>query len=167
MGPVIRTFVVLAFLAACASPERAPTAAQMAAAETGATALVEEWARTGSEGRWDDLADLYADAPGFVWIEQGQNRYPDHAAIEAGLAQARDSGLTVQTTVSDIVATALAPDAAAVRATYSITFGDPAAGGFSSDGILSGVVIERDGRWCFLQGHLSSPPTSDVNAQPR
>jgi hypothetical protein len=162
MSLIFRTFVAMLFLAACASPERAPTAAQLAAAETGAGDLVEEWARTASEGRWEDMPDLYADAPGFAWIEQGENRYPDHAAIEAGLAQVRAARLQVRTVVSDVVATALAPDAAAVRANYSIVFGDPAAGGYTFDGILTGVAIERDGRWTFLQGHLShpSPPTA-------
>jgi hypothetical protein len=158
MSPAIRTFVALVFVAACAPPERAPTAAQLAAAEAGATELVEEWARAGSEGRWDDLVNLYADEPGFAWIEQGQNRYPDRGAIEAGLAQVRASQLRVHTVVSDVVATALAPNAAAVRATYSIVFGDPAQGGYSFDGMLTGVAVERDGRWLFLQGHLSSPP---------
>jgi hypothetical protein len=160
-GSMIRIFkplVALLVLAACASPERAPTASQLAAAEAGAIELVEEWARTGSEGRWDDLVELYADAPGFAWIEQGENRYPDHAAIEAGVAQVRASQLRVHTVVSEVVATALAPDAAAIRANYSIAFGDPAEGGYTFDGILTGVAIERDGRWVFLQGHLSSPP---------
>lgn len=157
VAPVLRSFILLLLLAACAAPERAPTAVQMTAAETSATELVHEWARTGSEGRWDDLVTLYADAPGFAWIEQGENRYPDHAAIEAGVAQARDSGLSVRTTVSNVVSTALSPDAAAVRADVSIAFGDPAAGGFALNGILTGVAIQREGRWVFLQGHLSSP----------
>ncbi|MGQ0533522.1 MAG: nuclear transport factor 2 family protein, partial [Caulobacteraceae bacterium] len=142
---------------ACAAPERPPTAVELAAAETGASEFVHEWAQTGSEGRWDDLVARYADAPGFAWIEQGENRYPDHAAIAAGVAQARDSGLSVRTTVSNVVATALSPDAAAVRADVSIAFGDPAAGGFAFSGILTGVAIRREGRWMFLQGHLSSP----------
>ncbi|MGD9982157.1 MAG: nuclear transport factor 2 family protein [Hyphomonadaceae bacterium] len=160
---LIKPFVALLFLAACASPERAPTAAQMAAAETSAAALVEEWARAGSEGRWDDVAALYADEPGFAWIEQGENRYADRAAIEAGIAQVRASQLQVHTVVSDVVATALSPDAAAVRAHYSIVFGDPAQGGYSFDGMLTGVAVERDARWVFLQGHLSSPPPRAAN----
>lgn len=158
MTPLLRPIVALALLSACAQPERAVTAAQLSAAETGATALVEEWARAGSEGRWDDLAELYADQPDFAWIEQGQNRYEDHAAIVAGLRQARDANMTVRTSARDIVVTPLAPDAAAVRASVSIVFGDPSADGFAFDGVLTGVAIERDGRWKFLQGHLSSPP---------
>jgi hypothetical protein len=168
MTPLLKPLVALSLLlAACASPERAPTAAQLAAAESGATALVENWASAGSEGRWDDLVTLYADEPGFAWIEQGENRYPDHDAAAAGVAQARDANLTVRTSVEDIVVTPVAPDAAAVRAKVSIVFGDPSQGGFAFDGMLTGVAIERDGRWMFLQGHLSSPPPrQEPSAEP-
>lgn len=159
MTPPLRPLVALTLLlAACAAPERAPTAAQLAAAEAGATALVENWASAGAEGRWDDLVALYADEPGFAWIEQGRNRYPDHEAVEQGVAQARDANLTVRTSVDNIVVTPLTADAAAVRANVSIVFGDPSQGGFAFDGMLTGLAIEREGRWMFLQGHLSSPP---------
>jgi D-serine deaminase-like pyridoxal phosphate-dependent protein len=161
---VFKPFVALLMLAACALPERAPSAAALSAVEAGATGLVEEWARSGSEGRWDDLVALYADQPGFTWVEQGRIAYADHAAISAGVAQARDSGLSVRTTVSDIAATPLSSNAAAVRAKVSIVLGDPSTGGFAFDGILTGVAIERDGRWMFLQGHLSGPPPSAAAA---
>lgn len=129
MTPLLRALVAPALLlAACAAPERAPTAAELAAAESGARALVENWVSAGSEGRWDELVALYADDPDFAWIEQGQNRYPDHAAVARGLAQARDANLTLRTRVDDIVVTPLARDAAAVRADVSMVFGDPSWG---------------------------------------
>jgi D-serine deaminase-like pyridoxal phosphate-dependent protein len=156
MHSLLRPLAALVFLAACAQPA-GPSQADLAAAETNAIALVNEWAATGGEGRWDDLIAIYGDLPGFTWVEQGEIRYADHAAIAAGVAQARDSGLTVRTTVTDVQATALAPDAATVRANVSILFGDPAAGAFAFVGILTGVAVERDGRWVFLQGHLSAP----------
>lgn len=156
MIPLFRPIAALLLLAACAQPAE-PSQAELSAAETGAVALVNAWAATGSEGRWDDLVALYGDVPGFTWVEQGEIRYADHAAIAAGVAQARDSGLTVTTTVNDVRATALARDAAAVRANVSIVFGDPAAGGFAFNGMMTGVAVERDGRWVFLQGHLSAP----------
>lgn len=151
---------LIALLVSCA-PASSNEEAELEAARAGAAALVEEWAATGSEGRWDDLTGLYADAPGFTWVEQGQIRYADHAAIAAGVAQARDSGLSVRTTVRGVQATALAADAASVSANVSVIFGDPAAGGFAFDGVLTGVAIERDGRWMFLQGHLSQPPPAE------
>ena len=91
--------------------------------------------------------------------------YPDHAAIAAGVAQARDARLTLRSSARDIVATPLSAEAAAVRANVSIVFGDPAHGGFAFDGILTGVAVKRGERWQFLQGHLSSPPPP-TQAQP-
>lgn len=157
MRPMFRPIAALLLLAACTQAPAAPSPAERAAAEAAGAALVQEWAATGSEGRWDDLTALYGDLPGFTWVEQGEIRYADHAAIAAGVAQARDSGLSVRTSVSDVQATALAADAATVRANVSIVFGDPTTGGFAFNGILTGVAVERDGRWVFLQGHLSAP----------
>lgn len=155
---ILRPIGLLLLLAACSQPERAVTAAELESARNGATALIQEWASAGSEGRWDDLVQLYADDPDFAWVEQGRIRYPDRAAIAAGLAQAREANLTVRTSARDVVVTPLAADAAAVRAHISVVFGDPSAGGFALDGILTGVAVERAGRWQFLQGHLSNPP---------
>lgn len=156
MHTLLRPLFALLFVAACTEPT-GPSQADLAAAESSAIVLVNEWAATGSEGRWDDLVAIYGDAPGFTWVEQGEIRYADHDAIAAGVAQARDSGLTVRTTVGDVQATALAADAATVRANVSIVFGDPTSGGFAFNGMLTGVAVERDGRWVFLQGHLSAP----------
>lgn len=164
MAPIFRAFVALLLLSSCAPPERAVTATQLQSAQAGATALAEEWARAGSEGRWDDLVRLYADEPGFAWVEQGEIRYADHEAIAQGVAQVRAAQLRVHTVVSNVVATPLSPDAAVVRANYSIVFRDPADGGFTFDGLLTAVAVQREGRWVFLQGHLSSPPQLAANA---
>lgn len=144
-------------LCACAAPEPEFTEADRAGVSTGASALVEDWARTGSEGRWEDLPTLYADEEGFAWIEQGVVRYPSVAAVREGVAQAADSGLAIRTEVTDVVVTPLSRDAAAVRAHVAIQFGEPPDSGFMFDGALSAVAVKRDGRWQFLQGHLSSP----------
>ena len=157
MHSLLRPVVAL-FLAACAPA--ADPAAGREEARVAAVALVEEWAAAGTEGRWDDLTAVYADDPAFTWVEQGRMPYPDHAAIAAGVAQARDARMALRTSVRDIVATPLGADAAAVRANVSIVFGDPAHGGFAFDGILTGVAVRRGERWQFLQGHLSSPPPS-------
>ncbi len=147
---------VLLLVGACAPP--APPQAELDQAKQAAVALVNEWAAAGSEGRWDDLAAVYADTPDFTWVEQGAIPYPDHTAIVAGIARARDSGVSVRTTVSDVQAFAISPDAATVRANAALAFGDPAAGGFALSGILTAIAIKQDRRWVFLQGHLSSPP---------
>lgn len=154
MRAILTPLLLLVFLAGCTQP--AP-AVDREGARAAAVELVEEWARTGTEGRWDDLVALYADEPGFTWVEQGAMPYADHAAIAAGVAQARDSGMTVRTTVSNVEAIPLANDAAALRANVSVVFGDPANGGFGFDGMLTGVAVKHGERWQFLQGHLSSP----------
>lgn len=145
---------MLVALAACAPKQTPPPDA--ADTERAAIELVNEWAAVGSEGRWDDLSALYADAPDFAWVEDGVLAYDSHEAIIAGIQRAHDAGLTIRTQASHVSATALSPDAASVRANVSIAFGEPASGGFAFDGILTAVVVKRDDRWVFLQGHLSS-----------
>lgn len=126
-------------------------------ARAGVTALVQRWSDAGEAGDFDAVAATYADAPGFVWIEQGEARYTDRAAIVAGLEQARAMRLSIRNDVSDIVVTPLSPDAAAFRAGYTLAI---AAEGFSvnSNGTLSGVAVKRDGVWRFLQGAFSERP---------
>lgn len=158
MTSLLRLFaaaIVLA-IAAC-GPRSAPAPADdLSAAEAGAVALVEEWARAGTENRWSYLPALFADEPGLVWVEQGVVRYREHAAVVTGATRAAATGLTVRTTVSEVQATALAADAALVRANVRIAFGADGAG-FAMLGVLTGVAVKRGERWVFLQGHISSP----------
>lgn len=153
----------LAALMAACTPKQAPPP-NAAETERAAIELVNEWAAVGTEGRWDDLPALYADTPDFAWVEDGVLAYESHEAIIAGIQRAHDSGLTIRTHASNVSATALSPDAAAVRANVSIAFGDPAAGGFAFDGILTAVAVKRDDRWMFLQGHLSSQRPAEAQA---
>lgn len=155
MYPFARSAAAFVLLAAC--QPATPQAPDFSAASAGAAALVEDWAATGTEGRWEDLPALFADEPGFGWVEQGELRYADWTAMEAGIEQVMLSGLTARTSVTNIEATPLAVDAVAIRAYVAITFGDPAADGFAFDGVLTAVAVERDGEWLFLQGHLSQP----------
>jgi uncharacterized protein (TIGR02246 family) len=157
-------FALLGALSCAPSPpvNSDTLAAELTAAEVGAAALVREWAATASEGHWEDLPTLYADD--VTWIEQGELRYNGRAAVEEGIASAAASGLSIQTNVENVVATALAPDVAAVRADTDIVFGDAANGGFHFDGMLSAVVVKIDGEWLFLEGHLSAPPRRQEGA---
>jgi ketosteroid isomerase-like protein len=139
-----------------------PIGERLAAAEAGAVALVENWASAGSEGRWDDIPTFYTEDA--VWVEQGELRYDSRAAIEAGVAQAAASGMSISTEVENIVATALSADASAVRADVHILFGDPAHGGFEFDGVLTAVAVQIDGEWLFLEGHLSQPNRRNAEA---
>lgn len=146
------TLVVIAVLvSSCA------TASTNDGAQTGVAALVQRWSDTGEAGDWEAVADTYADAQGFVWIEQGEVRYPNRAAIVAGLDMARRMRATVRNDVSDIVVTPLGDRIAAFRANYTITVTSEQFS-FTSQGVLSGVAIKQGETWRFLQGAFSDRP---------
>jgi hypothetical protein len=93
-----------------------PPVIDHAAAEAAVTALVEEWSRAGEESRWNDLKALYADEPGFAWIEQGRVAYADYAAVIAGVDQAAAMGAKIESEVSEVSVAPLSDDAAAFHA---------------------------------------------------
>jgi ketosteroid isomerase-like protein len=123
------------------------------------TALIESWAKAGTDGDWDALGNLYADDEGFAWVERGQVRYSTRAAAIAGLEGVKAAGSKVNTEVSDIVVTPLGDDAAAfrTRVKFSIDFGGEAPA-VNVDGILTGVAYEYEDGWRLLQGHIESKP---------
>jgi len=156
---MIRSLLAIVFcvaLSACAEQQAGPGGGGEDA-RTGVAALVQRWSDAGEAKDWDAIAATYADQDGFVWIEQGEARYTDHAAIVAGLERARTIAADIRNDVSDIVVTPLGPDHAAYRANYTLAV---AAEGFSyaSSGVLSGVAVKRDGVWQFLQGSFSERP---------
>lgn len=122
--------------------------------------LVQRWSDAGEAQDWDAVADSYADAEGFVWIEQGETRYASRAAIVEGLNQVRVMSVSSRNDVSDIVVTPLGDGAAAFRARYVLSV---SAEGFSyaSEGVLSGVAIKQEGVWRFLQGSFSERPAAE------
>jgi ketosteroid isomerase-like protein len=138
-------------LSACA------TAPSEDIARSSVAALVQQWSDAGEAGDWDAVADTYADAEGFAWIEQGEVRYSDRASIVAGLDMARRMQATVRNDVSDIVVTPLGGGAAAFRANYTIAVASEQFS-FSSEGVLSGVAIRQTDRWRFLQGAFAERP---------
>ena len=140
----------LVALAACASAEK-PAPAETAA---GVEGLIREWSAAGADSRWDDLKALYANDPEFHWIEQGRVAYADYAAVAAGVDQIASTGATIKSAVDDINVTPLSADTASFRAHAAIGVATPDFS-FDFDGAFSGVAVLRDGRWRFLQGHLS------------
>lgn len=153
-------FVALAIatLSACAP---APASFDSGAVRNEVTALVQRWSDSGEAGDWDAVADTYADAEGFAWIEQGEVRYPNHAAIIAGLDQARASNARITNDVSDIAVTPLGADAAAYHATYRLVVAAEQFS-FESRGVLSGVAIRQADGWRFLHGAFSEAPSSQA-----
>jgi len=112
-------FVTLCCVAVlgCSAPQHS-AARHDTAIEAEVAHRVQRWSDAGEAQDWDAIASTYADQEGFAWIEQGETRYADHAAIIAGLNMARDMKATIQNDVSDIVVTPLAADVAAFRASY-------------------------------------------------
>jgi len=141
------------FLTACTFVA-APPARNDAAIRSEVTALMQLWSDAGEAGDWDAVADTYADAEGFAWIEQGEVRYGDHAAILEGLAQARENNARIVNDVSDIVVTPLSAGAAAYHAAYTLSVSAEQFS-FTSSGVVSGVAVLHEGRWRFLQGAFS------------
>ena len=157
-------FIILAAtaLSGCAKPAKQVATGDV---DTGVSALVKDWSQAGEEGRWDDLKALYADEPGFVWIEQGRVAYADHVAVVAGVDQAAAMGAKIESDVGAVSVTPLSPDAAAFHARTTLRVASPEFA-FDFDGMLSGVAVKRGERWLFLQGHLSalqSPPDASAS----
>jgi ketosteroid isomerase-like protein len=152
-----RFFIAIAVVAASACSPTAET--DEAQVRQAVTELVQRWSDAGEAGDWDAVADTYAEADGFVWIEQGEARYTSRSAIVEGLNQARAMSASIRNDVSDIVVTPLGDDAAAFRAHYLLNL---SAEGFSfaSEGVLSGVAIRQGDAWRFLQGSFSEQPPS-------
>lgn len=159
---ILAILAVSCLAAACArsTPEPLEPAVaasyDQAAVKTAVEALINDWAKTGEEGRWEDLKNLYADDPDYYWVEDGRLAYKSRQAAADGVDQAAAMNALIRSTVSDIAVTPLGADAASFRTAISIGFvGDSFS--FEFDGVFTGVAVRRDGRWQFLQGHLSKP----------
>lgn len=159
MRHFILALVGAVVLAACTP---APTSLDTDGVRADVTALVQRWSDAGEAGDWDAVADTYADAEGFSWIEQGEVRYPNRAAIVAGLEQARSANLRITNDVSDILVTPIGPDTAAYSTSYRLAVASEAFS-FESRGVLSGVAIRQADGWRFLQGAFSEAPPPEAS----
>jgi hypothetical protein len=160
-----RFLLILAAVAVLAACGPAAPSVDAAAVRADVTSLVQRWSDAGEAGDWAAVADTYADAEGFAWIEQGEVRYPSRAAIVAGLEEARAANLRITNDVSDIAVTPLGADAAAYSANYRLVVASEAFS-FESRGVLSGVAIRQADGWRFLQGSFSEAPTPETNTDP-
>ncbi|MEZ6023085.1 MAG: nuclear transport factor 2 family protein [Hyphomonadaceae bacterium] len=151
------TAAVLSVVLGACTAEAPPAAYDAEAVRADVTALIQRWSDAGEAGDWAAVADTYADAEGFAWIERGDVAYADHAAIVAGLESVQASEGSIVNDVSDIVVTPLGADAAAYRARYRLQV-TTATFGYESNGVLSGVAINQDGTWRLLQGSFSEQP---------
>lgn len=151
---VLAGFSLAAACAPLAPGASPPAAADGAAIEKGVADLLRDWSAAGAEGRWEDLKALYADDPSFYWVEQGRIAYSGYASVAAGVDQAAAMAAVISSSVDDIAVTPLGADAATFRAQATIAV-SAAEFSFDFEGAFTGVAVRRDGRWRFLNGHLS------------
>lgn len=143
----------IAGLAAMALSACAPATPSEAQVHQDAQAVVQDWARTASEGRWDDLAAFFVE-DGLLWVENGAVRYTSRADVAAGAADAKENDISAQVRVSDVKARALGPDAAVVVASITTQF-DFAGQPVTQNQILTATLVRHEGRWLFAQGQIA------------
>lgn len=159
--------VAMAFVASgCGSVEpdsiEAPSApAEMAVEERLAIAdsvlaTIQAFRVAVAAGDPDSIASFYADDPDMRWVEDGEVRYrspADVAAAIRGFAGSVESSAVSydKTEVSPVV-----PGVALLVTEFAqrFTTNDGQTGGFA--GMITALLVSREGRWKFLNGHTSS-----------
>jgi len=153
--------VGLLVLGACSQP--ATTSPPSSLSETQSVevrdkvgALLADWATAGNEGRWKDIPPLFAEDPGFVWVERGEVRYTSRAEAIASLEAVAASGANVETIVPEVAVAPISADSAAFTAPLHFTLTSVGSEPIEVDGVISGVAIKRNGEWKFLQGNVAN-----------
>lgn len=126
------------------------------AAEAEVLALLAAYSAAVEEGRWEDVAGLYSDQPGFEWAEDGRIAYRSLEELRSGFEEVASQFSGAETEFTDVVVDLLAPATAHVRATVSQRFFRADGSGFDFTVIFTAVVVERGGAWKFLKGHTST-----------
>lgn len=112
--------------------------------------------RFSAEAQWDSLLALYADEPGFHWVEDGTIHYATRDEIEAAIAAA-PSGTRLVTTHRDLRVTPLAPGVASAFTLFETQLSDSSGTGFSYSGAITMVLAHRERGWQIISGHASTP----------
>jgi len=155
LAPLILVGAVLS--AACTPGAPVFTASHAAAVRDSAQALLDTFQRLSSEGKWDSLADLYADDANFRWLETGVVQYRSPAQIRQALHRVAP-GTTIETSYLDTKVVSLAPGAAAIATTFHTKFMQGGVERAEFGGVLDLVLVHREGGWRILFGHSSSRP---------
>lgn len=121
---------------------------------------VRDWADAVAHARWADLPGYFVDTPDLVWVENGAVRYTNRDKIEAAARKARAQNAETRATVDSLTVAPIGADAASVFAnlTMNTTFQGRA---LPQPMILTAVLVRRDGRWFFLQGHIAKAGGGD------
>lgn len=100
----------------------------------------------------------------FIWIEDGEPRYPSVDALLEGLSSF-PPGASVQTLMPDLHVHPVGEDVAHVWGPFATTVGvEP--GAFTFRGAISFLLERRADGWRIVAGHTSSAPRSDGEPGP-
>lgn len=157
---VILVAPLLAMVAACPAkaPELAPHDKTVTISE--ANTFLDAWLAAREAGDSEPLKPMYYANTGFIWVEEGRTMYTVGEDAAAALDFASTGGYAPSLTFADRQITALAPNVAAISADYtqSLEFGGLE---IKTNGVFTGVIVNEDGQWKFVQGHFSLP-TDDL-----
>ena len=148
-------------IAACGGSEQPSAGMSNEEVAAGVEDMLQGWAATGSEGRWSDLNAFYATDPGFRWIELGRVAYTSADEIENGLNTLGQINASMSSRIDNVSVAPLGPGAAAFTANLAVDFTSDQFS-YAFDGVISGVAVNKDGAWKFLQGHISAPPQNEA-----
>jgi SnoaL-like domain len=153
---VILVAPLLAVIAACPAkaPELAPHDMTVTISES--NAFLDAWLAAREAGDSEPLKPMYYGKTGFIWVEEGRTMYNVGDDAAAALDFASTGGYTPRLSFGEREITPLAPNVAAISADYtqSLSFGGLE---IKTKGIFTGVIVNEDGQWKFVQGHFSAP----------
>lgn len=121
-------------------------------------AFLNTWIETTDKGDFTLLKPMYSDQAGFRWIENGRVAYDSAEDAARALDFASTAGYTADMDLINPEITPLSVHAAAVTADYTLAFDFGPGAQFASEGVFTAVLVNEDGAWKFLQGHLSELP---------
>ena len=148
---------------------------QSNAASTEALAAAAREARGAIEAYVDAVNALDVDSAGtfysaggdFRWLEEGVIRYRSARESRESLAGLAAMASSATLTLTDLVVTALGPEAAVAACHFVQEIGMEGGAGFSFSGAMTIVLRKEDGRWLFVSGHTSSSPAQPEESAAR
>ena len=156
MRPLRATLVILLGSMGCVRPAADLTAEHAAAIGDSARVFLAEFSRLSEAARWDSLGALYSDRTDFRFLESGEVRYPNAAAIRDAFA-AMPVGTRIRTENTDVAVQPLAPGVAGVSARFATQFLDSTGAGFRFGGAISLTLQHEPAGWRIVSGHSSAP----------
>jgi uncharacterized protein (TIGR02246 family) len=154
MGKRIPISAIPLVLAACVSVPPGGISEESPKSEI--TQLFRTYSAAVAEGRWGDLAELYADDPRFVWVEDGRVAYRARDEILEAFRGLESQFAEVKTEFNDLSVDSLAPGLCHVTARIEQSFSRAGGETFSFSAMMTATLIRSRGGWRFLKGHTST-----------